>query len=84
MKQSASIPKHREMVQVTVRDRRLGMGVEQAYRLLGVLPGAHPLVIAKARTALLALSGSDKRDREIEAAYLVVCRHQLVGKGNQT
>ncbi|MDQ3902015.1 MAG: hypothetical protein M3319_16765 [Actinomycetota bacterium] len=54
--------------------------LDAAYELLGLLPTAHPLMVAKARTALLTVSTSTRREMEIEAAYATVMRYHLRGK----
>jgi hypothetical protein len=72
------------MIQVVTQDTLLkpamDPAVAAAYRLLGLLPTAHPLVVAKARTALLAVSTSPKRWEEIEEAYRLVCDAQRESK----
>ena len=65
------------MIQVVVRDclvkPAVGPQLAAAYRLLGLLPTVHPLVVAKGRTALLAVSTSPRRWEAIEAAYRLIC-----------
>jgi hypothetical protein len=43
--------------------------LDDAYRTLGLLPTAHDLVVAKARTALLVFSTTAAREVVIEEAY---------------
>ena len=75
------------MSQVMVRDSLVKPGMDPAvaaaYQLLGLLPNAHEIVVAKARTGLLAMSTSPRRWDEIEQAYQVICEHrQRPGKGS--
>jgi hypothetical protein len=75
------------MSQVVARDAlvkpAMDPAVAAAHRLLGLLPSAHPLVMAKARTALLAATANPRRWEEVEQAYQVVCEHQQrLGKGS--
>jgi hypothetical protein len=61
----------------------VGKGAKAMSQVLGLLPSAHPLVMAKARTALLAATANPRRWEEVEQAYQVVCEHQQrLGKGS--
>ena len=70
-----------EAVRAVVSDRLLwSRELDAACRLLGVGPDCHPLVLVKARAALLTISTSDRQDAKIEAAYAVVRRLRLLRK----
>ena len=65
---------------VVIDRRKFSKELDSAYRLLGVRSDCHPLVLAKARTALLVLSASAARDAKIEWAYATIRRHRLLRK----